>query len=273
MNLQAILDQVDLFIPNSLTTGQKVTLLNEIQKQLYRSIEFPNATERIYTVKDVAFYDLPTDCPPDRIQHVVLVDSAGNEKEYEGKSMGATLSGYNFAIVNDSLLWLSPTPSVSGGALSGVSVDAQGSGYTTAAVAFSGGGGSGAAATATVSGGRVTAVTVTNAGSGYTTAPTVTITGDGTGATAKASIYTDSLFIHFAPSPTEFSESDLTAEPSTPKDYHQYYVWRLAEKVAKASQDIAAANNFKADADELLAQMVTEFEPDSESSFQQEVLW
>ena len=42
-------------------------------------------------------------------------------------------------------------------------------------VTFSGGGGSSAAATATISGGAVTAVTVTNVGSAYTSAPTVTI--------------------------------------------------------------------------------------------------
>jgi hypothetical protein len=42
-------------------------------------------------------------------------------------------------------------------------------------VAFSGGGGTSAAATATISGGAVTLITVTNVGSGYTSVPTVTI--------------------------------------------------------------------------------------------------
>jgi len=42
-------------------------------------------------------------------------------------------------------------------------------------VSFSGGGGSSAAASATISGGAVTAITVTNVGSAYTSAPTVTI--------------------------------------------------------------------------------------------------
>ena len=42
-------------------------------------------------------------------------------------------------------------------------------------VAFSGGAGSSAAATATISGGAVTVITVTNVGSAYTSAPTVTI--------------------------------------------------------------------------------------------------
>jgi hypothetical protein len=57
-----------------------------------------------------------------------------------------------------------------------VSVANAGSGYVEVpGVSFSGGGGSGAAATATISGGVVTAVTVSNNGSSYETVPTVTI--------------------------------------------------------------------------------------------------
>lgn len=70
--------------------------------------------------------------------------------------------------------------------ITGVTVTEGGSGYTTAAVGFSGGGGSGATATATIVGGEITAITLTNAGHGYTSAPTVTITGDGEDATATA---------------------------------------------------------------------------------------
>jgi hypothetical protein len=51
-----------------------------------------------------------------------------------------------------------------------------GSGYTNApTVTISGGGGSGAQASATISGGVVTAINIINPGSGYTSAPTVTI--------------------------------------------------------------------------------------------------
>lgn len=78
----------------------------------------------------------------------------------------------------------------SGGQL-GVDLVAGGSGYTTApTVNFSGGGGSGATAVATISG-AVDSITITNGGTGYTTAPTVTIaapTSGGTAATASATI-------------------------------------------------------------------------------------
>jgi len=61
-----------------------------------------------------------------------------------------------------------------------------GSGYTGPfAVTFTGGGGTGAAATATVGGGVVLSVAVTNGGSGYTSAPTPVFTaGGGTNAAA-----------------------------------------------------------------------------------------
>lgn len=62
-------------------------------------------------------------------------------------------------------------------AVSSVTVNDGGSGYTTApTISFTGGGGTGATATATVADGVVTAINVTAGGSGYTTAPTVVIT-------------------------------------------------------------------------------------------------
>ena len=81
------------------------------------------------------------------------------------------------------------TPAVPA-AVTGVNITAPGTGYTSApAVSFAGGGGSGAAATASINAaaGTVTGVTITIPGSGYTAAPTVAFTGGGgAGATAVA---------------------------------------------------------------------------------------
>lgn len=78
------------------------------------------------------------------------------------------------------------------GGVSVVVITAYGSGYVTApTISFTGGGGSGATAVASVSGGLLVAITVTVAGSGYTSAPTVVITGgSGTGAAATAHLAT-----------------------------------------------------------------------------------
>jgi hypothetical protein len=75
--------------------------------------------------------------------------------------------------------------------LASVAVFPGGSGYTSApTVQFSGGGGTGAAATATIdASGAVSGVIVTNSGAGYTSAPTVQFTGGGgTGAAATATL-------------------------------------------------------------------------------------
>lgn len=68
------------------------------------------------------------------------------------------------------------TSTVAAGKLTGVTVTAQGFGYTsTPAVTLSGGAGTGGAAVAEIRNGQVVAVHVTAAGSGYTSAPTVAI--------------------------------------------------------------------------------------------------
>lgn len=72
-----------------------------------------------------------------------------------------------------------------------IDVTAPGSAYTSVpTVTFTGGAGSGAAATAVLSGGTVVGVVVTAPGSGYTSAPTIGFTGGGgSGAAATAFIY------------------------------------------------------------------------------------
>ena len=84
--------------------------------------------------------------------------------------------------------WFGTT--VRGGAT--ITVTNRGSGYTSApTVSFSGGGGTGAAATANISGGEVTSITVTNGGTGWTSTPDIIITGGGgSGATAVSNIVT-----------------------------------------------------------------------------------
>ncbi len=80
------------------------------------------------------------------------------------------------------------------GTVTNVAVTVSGSGYTSApTVSFTGGGGSGAAATATIAQlpTGITTVTLTNPGAGYSTVPTVTITpvdGNGSGALVNASL-------------------------------------------------------------------------------------
>ncbi|HEY3308729.1 MAG TPA: DUF2341 domain-containing protein [Desulfuromonadaceae bacterium] len=73
-----------------------------------------------------------------------------------------------------------------------------GTGYTTApTVSFTGGGGTGAAATATVTGGIVTALTITNVGSGYTSTPTVGFTGGGGSGAAATATSVPQIYLYY----------------------------------------------------------------------------
>jgi hypothetical protein len=61
-----------------------------------------------------------------------------------------------------------------------VSLNNQGTGYTSApAVSFTGGGGTGAAATALISDGKIVKIIVTNPGKDYVSSPTVSFAGGG----------------------------------------------------------------------------------------------
>lgn len=82
------------------------------------------------------------------------------------------------------------------GTVTGGIVTAGGTNYSGPSVVFTGGGGTGAAATLTQSGGAVNGITFTNFGSNYTSAPTAVIsdTGIGTGASIAVGIISFNTF-------------------------------------------------------------------------------
>jgi FtsP/CotA-like multicopper oxidase with cupredoxin domain len=98
------------------------------------------------------------------------------------KAFNANYPADAYARIQDTSMSFFPGP------LTNLTLTNGGSGYTSAPlVGFSGGGGTGAAATAQISG--VTSVSVTDAVGGYTSAPTVFFSGGGgTGAAATAQI-------------------------------------------------------------------------------------
>tara|TARA_R100000152_G_C6781785_1_gene217110 strand:- start:3694 stop:7419 length:3726 start_codon:yes stop_codon:yes gene_type:complete len=74
-----------------------------------------------------------------------------------------------------------------------ISITNGGSGYSSApTVSFSGGGGSGASAVATIDSGAVDSITITHCGTGYTSAPTISFSGGGgSSAAATATVSPD----------------------------------------------------------------------------------
>lgn len=279
LTLAQIISQVDnIWVPNTLTNAQKCELLTTIEQELFREMSFPNAVDRQYLTANVTLYNLPADCPPDRINQVVYLASDGTQTELLFQSLGTSNPPSHFyTILDDNKLWIylgGAAPAVSGGTLSGFAVTAGGSGYTSAPTVALTGDGTDAAATATVSNGAVTSITVTAAGTGYTSPPAVAFAGGGgTGASATASIYADSLYLYYAQSPTALSADALTVTPATPEALHQYYVWKLAEYAAKAQKDVGLANNFAMDAEVLLKKFKTRYRSAAGTSFQVEAKW
>jgi len=74
------------------------------------------------------------------------------------------------------------------GAVTGATITAGGSGYTTPTVSFSGGGGTGVAATLGLTSGAVTSISFSNYGSGYTSAPAATVNPVGGGSGASITV-------------------------------------------------------------------------------------
>lgn len=102
-------------------------------------------------------------------------------------------SAYNETMPADFTQWVQQhnwTKSFFNGPLTGLTLTTGGSGYTTASVLITGGGGTGATANATILGGVISGLVLTDPGTGYTSAPAVAISGDGTGALAVANGFT-----------------------------------------------------------------------------------
>ena len=128
---------------------------------------------------------VPTSLPGNATTTTAATNTTGMSYWVQSVVGGTTSTAAGSGTTATAVLGVSAA--VTGAKVASVTVRAGGSGYTTApVVSFTGGGGSGAAATATVAGGVVTAITVTAGGTGYTSVPTVTLTSAGTATASNA---------------------------------------------------------------------------------------
>lgn len=101
------------------------------------------------------------------------------------------------------------------GPITGIVITNSGTGYTSASVSFSGGGGTVAAeATPTINNGQITAILI-NSGGNYNSPPTVTISGNGSGASAQATMSVTSLTVTNSPSGYTSNPTVTISAPTT----------------------------------------------------------
>lgn len=74
MNLQQILNEVKLLTPVSadVTDDQLMLRINQVQRKLFRELVLPDKMVGFSSTPGIPFYDLPVDCPEDRIKNVIV---------------------------------------------------------------------------------------------------------------------------------------------------------------------------------------------------------
>ena len=270
--------------PTSVSTADMQDFLNEIQNKLYRLFVNPEDVEQIALTQSIPYYTLPSYIMPERIRSVTVMtpstgngppddsffdweqdedswdDSVGYLGEYQRCQQTDELIDCSYCTLQSedgNLIFIYPAPPVASGTINGITVTAGGSHYTTApTVSITGGGGSGATATATIAGGAVSEIYITNPGSGYTSTPTVSFSGDnGTGAAATAQVFNLYMMIVFEDGPNLINNTVTSSTiPRFFPDYHMLFVYGLCAELAKMANDVAAANNFTADYEDLLTE-------------------
>lgn len=105
MTLEEILEEVDLRIPNSIPEEMKIRWINAVIKQHYKDFPLPIKEYRVSAVPGESLYDLPVDCPEDRIEKVYVDEF---EYTYDPYNVEAVYNKWKF---EDKKVRISPTPS------------------------------------------------------------------------------------------------------------------------------------------------------------------
>lgn len=102
MKLKDIIEDADLYMPNSLSPDRKIRFFNELQKSLYRDFPAPVQSDMFTTDPGVSYYEIFV-----QPEHVIGV-YIGNE-EYRLKLPQDPDIGKYYAFLNDEL-FIQPTP-------------------------------------------------------------------------------------------------------------------------------------------------------------------
>lgn len=104
MILQKIIDQIDINVPNSISTLIKIGFINRIIEEYYRDYPTPDAIHPFITVADTEFVALPSNCPEDRVTTIVI-----DEITYTYRDQKQPEFDYSWSIMAEQV-FLVPTP-------------------------------------------------------------------------------------------------------------------------------------------------------------------
>lgn len=112
MTVQQIFDQVDLRYPNSVSDANKATMLNNIQKELFRTIYKKKTFTSYDIIEGLAYYPLDFD-----IAKVLNVLVDGKEYDWEDNNDREAQDPYAYAYENSVVVVPTPSEDIESGLL------------------------------------------------------------------------------------------------------------------------------------------------------------
>lgn len=108
MTLQEILDMVALKYPHALTYAQVISMVNDVQRRIFRTIYKPITADVYDVIADNPFYPVDYSSPSQTTLDVVV-----NGKEYPYQDINLSSQSYYYYIEDDNTIGLYPTPTES----------------------------------------------------------------------------------------------------------------------------------------------------------------
>lgn len=113
MTLQQILEQISMRYPHSYSDAQVTSIVDEVQKRIFRTLYKPETATTYDLIADNPFY--PVDYSPELIIDVVV-----NGTEYPFQNIKYDAQSYYYYISDDNAIGIYPTPTED--AISGLTV-------------------------------------------------------------------------------------------------------------------------------------------------------
>lgn len=100
------IERIDILVPNNLSDRLKMMFLSDLQREIFRDYPLPEAIFSFTTIVGQQVYDLPDDCPEDRISQVAV---DGDDLDYVSVVQNENLPDAYWTIISGKLM-IEPDP-------------------------------------------------------------------------------------------------------------------------------------------------------------------